>query len=111
MGNPARPVFDQRRSGLSAAAVRPPRLVATRPAASVEVAGDHDPDRLHPAGHVAHVVETALGEDLIVFRTTLAARSLAAGLLDAEEVEPLVILVVAVADGLEVGTTAAGQRR
>lgn len=85
--------------------------VHSRPAAGIEIAGDDDADRLDPAGHVTDGVEAALGEDLVILRMRLPPRCVPARLLDAEELEPLIILVVPSCHRREVGPPAPRQAR
>lgn len=87
------------------AAVRP------RTAAGVEIAGDHDPDRLHPARHVAHGIKAALGDDVVFGMPLFATWLVVSGILDAEELEPLVVLIVATGYRREVISAAAGEAR
>ncbi len=67
---------------------------AAATAAASEIARDHDPDRLHPAGHVENGVEPALGQHVVVFSRTGARGGVTNGLLDAEKLEALVVLVI-----------------
>lgn len=85
--------------------------VRTRATAGVEIAGDHDPDRLHPARHVAHGVEAALGDHVVFGMPLLAPRLIVGGIFDAEELEPFVVLVIAARHGSEVVAAAAGEAR
>jgi hypothetical protein len=75
--------------------------------AGVEVAGDHDADRLDPTRHVEHRVEAALDEDVFVLGGPLPPRRLLTSLLDTEELEALVIVVVTAGDRCEVVAAAA----
>jgi len=82
-----------------------PRFAATaailptagRTAAGVEIAGDDDSDRLHPTGHVEHVVESALDDAVVIVGgvSVVTGTSVVAGILDAEKLEALVILLTA----------------
>jgi len=85
-------------------------VVATRrTVAGIEIPGDHDADRLHPARHIAD----ALDENLVVVTTprfTLRG-SFPASVLDAKEIESFVILFVATGDGCEILPAAPRQAR
>ena len=82
-------------------------VLAAGPIAGIEVAGDHDPDGLDPARHVADGVQAALGEHVVVFRTRLAPTAL----LQPEELEPLVVFVIASRHGGKIAPPAAGIAR
>jgi hypothetical protein len=87
-------------------------LVATRrTTAGVEVAGDHDADRLDPAGDVEHGIEPALGEDIVLLAIAAASRRFAARILDAQKLEALVVLLEASGDRCKVVPSAAGECR
>jgi len=75
-------------------------VAARRPASGVEVACDHDADRLDPAGNVEDRPEAALGEDVVLIVGILPRSPPRGGVavLDAEVLEPLVILVAASGD-------------
>ena len=95
------------------ARVSPARAVAgpRRPRTGVEIAGDHDPDRLDPTGHVEHVAQAALGEDLVVLRarTLEPGRPVMAGILEPEKLEPLIVLIATSGDRCELVATPAGE--
>jgi hypothetical protein len=60
----------------------------------VEIAGNHDADRLNPTRYVEHGGETALDEDVVVFGVTWTPGCFLPGLFHTEELEPLIILLV-----------------
>jgi len=75
--------------------------------AGVEVAGDHDPNRLDPTRHVEHRVEATFDEDVFVLGGSLPPRRLLTGLLDTEELEALVVVVMTAGDRGKVVAAAA----
>lgn len=78
----------------------------------VEVAGDDDADRLHPARHVRDARQPAVGEKLVVVAAAgLGPRRLPPGILDPEKVEPFVVLVVTSGNRSEIVPAAAGEPR
>jgi len=79
--------------------------------AGVEVAGDHDADRLHPTRHVEDRVQAALDEDVFVLRSPRPPLRLLACLFDAEELETLIVILVTAGDGREVVAPAPGEGR
>lgn len=105
-------------SGAAAATVVAASVAATisrvsprGPRTGVEVPGDHDPDRFDPARHVEDAPKSALREDLLGFggHSFMARRAVLTGLLETEEIEPLVVLVAAARHGREVIPPSAGQ--
>ena len=78
--------------------------------AGSQVAGDNDPNRLDPAGHVEHRVEAAFDEDVFVLGGPLTALRLLASLLDPEELKALVIVFVTAGDRCEVIAAAPRER-
>ena len=84
----------------SAAAFAAPTLVA-----GVEVSGDHDTDGFDPARHVEDGAEPAFLEDVVVARIPRPASGILARLLDAEELETLVVVVMTPGDRRKVVAT------
>ena len=80
----------------------PAPVAAAALVAGVEVARDHDADRFDPTRYVEHRVEAAFNKDVFVLGSPLPASRLLACLLDAEELETLVVIVVATRDRREV---------
>jgi hypothetical protein len=80
-----------------------------RTVAGVEITGDHEADRLHPTRHIAD----ALDENLVVVSPARLSlrRAFPAGVLDAEEIEPLVVFVVAASDRRKILSAAPRQAR
>ena len=83
-------------------------FAAAGAAAGVEIARDDDPDRLDPARHVEHRAEAAFDDDVVVLGVQFAPARLTARLLEAEELETLVVIVTAACDRCEIAAAAAG---
>lgn len=79
---------------------------AARLGSGSQIAGDHDSDRLHPAGHIKHGAEPALFEDVVAVVVARTNYPLPSGFLDAKELETFVVFVVAARYGREVGPRA-----
>jgi hypothetical protein len=77
----------------------------------LEVAGDDDADRLDPAGDVEHGIETALGDDVVLFvgGPPLPRRSVLSGLLEPEELEALVVVLVGAGHRREIVAASAAE--
>ncbi|MEX0669948.1 MAG: hypothetical protein WD060_05780 [Pirellulales bacterium] len=77
----------------------------------IEIAGDHDADRLNPTRHVEHGGEPTLDEDVVVFWVTRTPGRFLPGLFYTEELEPLVILLVTACDRREIVPPSSRKRR
>ena len=87
-------------------------FVTARGVSGVEVAGNHDADRFDPTGDISHRVEAAFGEHVIVVILTplfTAWLVIPVGILNAEEIKPLVVFVVPSGNRSEVIATAPGE--